>query len=151
FAALGPPVPNPAASTLGEQSGVLAAWVELGPGGVALARVVTDRTTCPSAVLNGQAQPMQVRAAPSAAYAVLVCEPPIPHGPTLAPCPPAVRRLRSRTPCRWGTCSYWSSTTRQRPTMIHRPTSWPRMPRRWPRSVRLLATAPGSWSTRGCA
>jgi hypothetical protein len=78
FVALGPQVPTPAAGPLAEQAGLLAAWVELGPGGVALARVVTDRATCPSAVLNGQAQPMQVRAAPSAAYAVLVCELTIP-------------------------------------------------------------------------
>lgn len=84
FTALGPPVPNLAARALGEQTGLLAAWVELGPGGVASARVVTERTTCPSAVLNGQAQPMQVRAAPSAAYAVLVCDLAIPDGTTSA-------------------------------------------------------------------
>jgi hypothetical protein len=84
LAGLGPQVSNLAASTLGEQGGLLAAWVELGPGGVALARVVTERTTCPSAVLNGQAQPMQVRAAPSAAYANLLCELSIPDGTTSA-------------------------------------------------------------------
>jgi hypothetical protein len=74
-AALGTPV---------EQAGLLAAWVELGPGGAVLARVATERSTCPSAVLNGQAQPMQVRAAPSAAFAVLVCELTIPEGTTSA-------------------------------------------------------------------
>jgi Calcineurin-like phosphoesterase len=84
FVALGPQVPTPAAGPLAEQAGLLAAWVELGPGGAALARAVTDRATCPSAVLNGQAQPMQVRTAASAAYAVLVCELTIPEGTTNA-------------------------------------------------------------------
>jgi hypothetical protein len=85
-AALGPYGARAAESRPTEQAGagVLAAWVELGPGGVVLARAVTARATCPGAVLDGRGQDMQVRAAPSAEFAVLVCELTVPAGTTSA-------------------------------------------------------------------
>ena len=55
-------------------SPVLASWVELGPAGAALARAVTTDIACPALVLDGIAYPMGVRAEPSAAYPVRVCE-----------------------------------------------------------------------------
>ncbi|HEX7127088.1 MAG TPA: metallophosphoesterase [Thermodesulfobacteriota bacterium] len=59
----------------------LAAWVELGPSGVALARVITARAACPAVALESGSLPMRVRAGPSEpAFPVLVCEAPIPPG-----------------------------------------------------------------------
>ena len=52
----------------------LAAWLELGPDGVAIARVITTDSNCPAMTVDSQRQPMQVRATPSADYPVLVCE-----------------------------------------------------------------------------
>jgi hypothetical protein len=55
----------------------LTAWVELGPKGVALARVITT-TTCPMLQLDGRQLPMQVHAEPTPAFPVRVCEQVIP-------------------------------------------------------------------------
>jgi hypothetical protein len=80
------PPPRPAAAHTSAQTGagLLAAWVELGPGGAVIARVIVDRAACPNIDLNGQPRPMQVRAGPSAAFAVLVCELTVPPGTTSA-------------------------------------------------------------------
>jgi Calcineurin-like phosphoesterase len=62
-----------------------AMWVQLGPTGVALARLVTTQASCPRITLGAQAQPMHVRAQPSAPeFPVLVCEAVIPPGTTAA-------------------------------------------------------------------
>jgi hypothetical protein len=74
----------------------LAAFVVLGPDGAAVARVVTDAPACPSIVLDGQPQAMQLRAAPAtiaqrttklkredakpSAFPVLSCELKLPAG-----------------------------------------------------------------------
>ena len=57
------------------------AFVVLGPDQAAVARVITTDATCPSILLDGQARPMAIRAAPSGPdFPVLVCEAPIPQG-----------------------------------------------------------------------
>ena len=62
-----------------------AMWVQLGPTGVALARLVTTQPSCPRITLGTHSQPMQVRAPPSAPdFPVRVCEAVIPPGTTAA-------------------------------------------------------------------
>jgi hypothetical protein len=52
-----------------------AAWVELGPGGAALARAITGAASCPPLTVDGQTRSMQVRAASDGAgFPVTVCE-----------------------------------------------------------------------------
>ncbi len=59
--------------------GTLAAWVEIGPDGVAFARVVTAAPACPVVRFDGRAEVMTVRAEPSApAFPVRVCEAAVP-------------------------------------------------------------------------
>ena len=80
----------------------LARWVELGPSGAAIARAVTERSTCPELTVDQRRLPMRPRA-PSAApdFPVLVCEAAIPTGAATAaiaghslPIPsPAPRRI----------------------------------------------------------
>jgi Calcineurin-like phosphoesterase len=81
---------------------VAAAWVELGPGGRALVRVITDGGSCPALDVDGRARPTQVRAAADAAsFPVTVCEAPLPgqaRSATVAGLPlalptPAPRRI----------------------------------------------------------
>jgi Calcineurin-like phosphoesterase len=58
-----------------------AAWVALGPNGLAIARVVTSSAQCPHIDLDGQPFIMQVRAQPTLPdYPVLVCEMILPSG-----------------------------------------------------------------------
>ncbi len=97
FVALGPRSPTAAAQA---DASLRATWVELGPGGAVIARVIAERTSCPSVVLNGQAQPMQVRAAPSTAYAVLLCELTLPPGTTSASVEGQALPLPPRSPQR---------------------------------------------------
>lgn len=55
------------------------AWVEIGPGGTAVARVVTTAALCPPIAIDGRSQPMVVRAAPDPPdFAVLICEAALP-------------------------------------------------------------------------
>jgi hypothetical protein len=54
--------------------GSLAQWVELGPGGTAIVRVVVSDPSCPDTIVDGQTMAMQVRAEPSQDFSVLVCE-----------------------------------------------------------------------------
>lgn len=81
---------------LARAAGSRAAWVVLGPGGEAIARVATDDTACPAIMIDGHARPMQLRAAPGteplrpsaskprltkpAAFPVRVCEVLLPAG-----------------------------------------------------------------------
>ncbi|MGH2347860.1 MAG: metallophosphoesterase family protein, partial [bacterium] len=56
-------------------------WVELGPSGAVIARVITTDMTCPHMTLGSTTESMQVRAQPSPPdYPVLVCEATIPSG-----------------------------------------------------------------------
>lgn len=51
------------------------AWLELGPGGERIARLITIADACPPIEVDGQALPMQVRAAPTLPdFPVLTCE-----------------------------------------------------------------------------
>lgn len=59
----------------------LAAWVELVDGGAAEVRAVSADATCPSAVIDGQAQPMQLRAPASPGdFPQAVCTMALPKG-----------------------------------------------------------------------
>jgi hypothetical protein len=57
-------------------SSLLAAWVELGPDGAAMARAVGS--DCPPLVADGAARPMSARAPTTAPFALPVCEAPLP-------------------------------------------------------------------------
>ena len=60
---------------------VLAMWVEVGPAGVTIARVITAETRCPNITLGSTSHPMRVRARPSPPdFPVLVCEAIVPPG-----------------------------------------------------------------------
>jgi hypothetical protein len=94
--ALALPWPTPAGES---EAALLARWVQLGPEGVALARVITTQPACPAVLVDGTAQPMAERAAPEAAYPVRVCELALPPGAGTAtvegqplPLPPAAPR-----------------------------------------------------------
>jgi Calcineurin-like phosphoesterase len=64
---------------------IQAAWVELGPGGVAIARLVTAGTRCPRLYLDTHPFTMPARAQPAPAdFPVLVCEMILPSGITSA-------------------------------------------------------------------
>jgi hypothetical protein len=55
------------------------AWLELGPGGERIARVVTADTTCPTLDVDGRTVTMQVRALPDPPmFPVLTCEATVP-------------------------------------------------------------------------
>ena len=70
---------GPAAQGTGS---ILSTWVQLGPGGAPIVRAVTDRASCPAVNVGPQAQPMQVRATPSADFPVRICELTLPQGST---------------------------------------------------------------------
>jgi hypothetical protein len=55
------------------------AWLEFGPGGALLARVIVE-ADCPPIVLDGFAVVMTPRTTASAAFPVVACEAPIPFG-----------------------------------------------------------------------
>jgi hypothetical protein len=52
---------------------ILAHWVQMAPGGMAEARVVTQGASCPAALVGGVKVAMQVRAVPDKAFPVLLC------------------------------------------------------------------------------
>lgn len=61
--------------TLSAGQGVLSTWVELGPEGRVIARAVTAGATCPTILIDGRAESMQVRAAPTLPdFPVTTCE-----------------------------------------------------------------------------
>ena len=63
----------------------LVTWVQMGPSGVAIARVITAQASCPNIALGKDSRPMRVRERPSAPdFPVLVCETIIPPGITSA-------------------------------------------------------------------
>jgi len=53
-------------------------WVELGVNGEAIARVITEASSCPAITTDGQSYPMTVRSQPSDEFPVLVCDYKIP-------------------------------------------------------------------------
>lgn len=58
----------------------MAAWVELGPGGQALARAIVRGPRCPDLALDGVAHEMLLRAAPRPSFPERVCELALPAG-----------------------------------------------------------------------
>jgi hypothetical protein len=88
-----PPGPDPS---------VVAAWVQLGPGGGAIVRAVSDKPACPSLTVDGATRPTQLRAGSDGkGFPVTVCEAPLPAaarsavvgGHTLALPTPSPRRI----------------------------------------------------------
>ncbi len=72
---------SPSAVNAQTAAGSPIVWVELGPSGTVIARVITADITCPHITLGSTTQPMQVRAQPSPPdYPVLICEAAIPTG-----------------------------------------------------------------------
>jgi hypothetical protein len=64
-----------------ESGSAAAVWVEIGPGGSAQARAITEGTACPALTLDGSARPMQVRAGGDGRdFPVIVCESSLPAG-----------------------------------------------------------------------
>ncbi len=61
------------------QAETLYAWTQYVPGGLE-ARAITRQAQCPQARIDRRASPMRVRAAPNAAFPVLVCALAIPRG-----------------------------------------------------------------------
>ena len=54
---------------------IAAAWVELGPGGVAQVRAISESAACPGLIVDGAQQAMRIRAASDGgSFAVTVCE-----------------------------------------------------------------------------
>jgi hypothetical protein len=78
------------------EAALRAAWVELGPGGIAIARAVVEDAACPPIAIDGRAPQMAVRAAPAtlplrptanppaeskpASFPVTICEFTVPEG-----------------------------------------------------------------------
>ena len=58
----------------------MAAWVEIGPGGQALARALVRGPACPEVILDGHAQLMALRATPRPSFPERVCELVLPAG-----------------------------------------------------------------------
>ena len=63
-----------------KNSGIISSWVQAGPGGITIARVITQRDNCPEIRLNGVGVQMEVRHSPDNDFPVLVCEIIIPQG-----------------------------------------------------------------------
>src|SRR5215831_8487936 len=59
-------------------------YVVLGPQGAVARAIVAEATRCPTITIDGSQREMNVRAAPDAMFAVLVCEMPIPASATAA-------------------------------------------------------------------
>jgi Calcineurin-like phosphoesterase len=75
-----PPQVNTGSAAIAPSS-IQAAWVALGPNGLAIARVVTAGSRCPRINLDTQPFTMQVRAQPALPdYPVLICEMILPSG-----------------------------------------------------------------------
>jgi len=70
---------TPAVAATPAPAGEQHAWVELGPGGVVIARVVSP-TGCPEIGIDGVAYSMELRAGPVDDHPVSVCETVIPPG-----------------------------------------------------------------------
>ena len=79
-------LPEAVAAPDGQKSAALqAAWVQLGPDGVVLARAITLADTCPTLDLDGGPRPLRERAAPAPpAFPERVCESEVPAGATTA-------------------------------------------------------------------
>lgn len=63
---------------------LISSWVQAGPNGAAIARVITKREICPDIKLDGVAVQMDERQSPTDDFPVLVCEIIIPEGTNTA-------------------------------------------------------------------
>jgi len=55
-------------------NGIISSWVQTGPNGTNIARVITSKNQCPDIVLDGIQFPMIVRHSPDNDFPVFVCE-----------------------------------------------------------------------------
>jgi len=60
--------------------GIISSWVQAGPNGTTIARVITQRDICPGIRLDGVNVTMNERQAPNDDFPVLVCEIIVPQG-----------------------------------------------------------------------
>jgi len=63
-----------------KNNGIISSWVQAGPSGITIARIITQRDNCPEIRLNGVGVQMVVRHSPDNDFPVLVCEIIIPQG-----------------------------------------------------------------------
>ena len=84
----------------GTSSPIVAAWTQLGPSNIEVARVVVSRGGCPTLTLRSaggsRSLPMTVRARPDSSFADMVCEAAIPPGTTVASVPGHALPLASK-------------------------------------------------------
>lgn len=64
----------------GGGNSIVSTWVQYGPSGSVIARVITVSVRCPNITLDGNREQMSVRSEPSDDFSVLVCETEIPPG-----------------------------------------------------------------------
>lgn len=79
---------------------IISAWVQAGPNGTTIARVITQRDRCPDIRLNGVSVAMNQRQAPTDDFPVLVCEIIIPEGTVSASVAKRVLNLPVQNPKR---------------------------------------------------
>jgi len=80
--------------------GIISSWVQVGPNGITIARVITQRDNCPEIRLNGVSVQMEVRHSPDGDFPVLVCEIIIPQGTIIASVEGRVLKLPVENPKR---------------------------------------------------
>ncbi len=68
----------------GSSSGILSSWVQMGPSGSVIARVITIRNHCPDIKIDNLRVEMSVRSEPKEDFQVLVCEFEIPPDTAVA-------------------------------------------------------------------
>ncbi|MGB2691896.1 MAG: metallophosphoesterase [Thermodesulfobacteriota bacterium] len=81
-------------------NGIISSWVQAGPNGATIARVITQRDGCPEISLNGISESMDERQAPSNDFPVLVCEIIIPQDTVSASVSGRVLKLPVENPKR---------------------------------------------------
>ena len=83
-----------------KNSGIISSWVQAGPGGITIARVITQMDNCPVIRLNGAFLQMVVRHSPDNDFPVLVCEIIIPQGTITASIEGRALKLPTENPKR---------------------------------------------------
>jgi len=61
-------------------NGILSKWVQYGPSGSVIARIISDQEECPDIIIDNNIEKMSVRDQPDSDFEVLTCETIIPQG-----------------------------------------------------------------------